>query len=93
LGVFVVHVQIFFLRPKMIQLYLTRRNLLTLLSKLDRNKILRTASACTILKRDTQHPKYPLKEPIAITALENADYYTDREPGKVHPEDEPKEPS
>jgi hypothetical protein len=75
----------------MIQLYLTRRNLQTLLNKLDR--ALRDgpdASICTIVKMDTQHPRYPLEQTIAITALEDADYYTDREPGHVHEADVPK---
>ena len=38
---------------------LSRRNLLALLSKLDRVKAGET-SACTIVKHDDQHPKHPL---------------------------------
>jgi len=74
----------------MIHLYLTRRNLQTLLNKLDRNRQAPGASSCTLVKQDTVHPKYPLSEPILVTALEDEEYYTDREPGAVHPEDEPK---
>jgi len=63
------------------QIYLTRRNLLTLLNKLDRNRI-GGDSACTIIKRDNKHPKYPqTMAQISITALEDEEYYTDRGPG------------
>lgn len=71
------------------QLYLTRRNLLTLLNKLDRVKD-GDESACTIIKVDTIHPKY--KQTIGatrITAIEDEDYYVDRQPGPVHYLDEP----
>ncbi len=68
------------------QLYLSRRNLLTLLSKLDRKKA-GEPTVCTLVKRDTMHPKYPSTDMIYITALEDAEYYTDREPGKVNPAD------
>lgn len=70
------------------QVYLTRRNLLTLLSKLDRTKA-GDPSECTIIKRDTAHPKYPCSDVIAVTALEDAEYYTDREAGAVHSKDDP----
>lgn len=73
----------------MIHLYLTRRNLQTLLNKLDRNRRQHGASGCTLIKQDTQHPKYPLKAAIMVTALEDEEYYTDREPGVVHAEDLP----
>jgi hypothetical protein len=68
--------------------YLSRRNLLTLLSKLDRVAVHGDTSACTIIKQDTVHPTYPCSDKIAVTALEDAEYYTDREPGRVHPKDE-----
>jgi len=70
------------------QLYLTRRNLLTLLSKLDRKRA-GEMSHCTLIKGDTVHPKYPISTPIVVTALEDEEYYTDREAGPVHPKDEP----
>ena len=66
------------------QVYLTRRNLLTLLSKLDRTKA-GDPSECTIIKRDTAH----CSDVIAVTALEDAEYYTDREAGAVHSKDDP----
>lgn len=67
----------------MIQLYLTRRNLMTLLNKLDHVKN-GGESQRTIVKNDTKHPTYPQSEPaIYVTALEDEEYYTDRKPGVV----------
>ena len=66
------------------QLYLTRRNLQTLLNKLDRCKRDgKDASACTLVKTDMEHTKYPCTDVIAVTAVEDEDYYTDRKPGRV----------
>jgi hypothetical protein len=62
-------------------IYLTRRNLLTLLSKLDRAAY-GSATARTIMKLDAKHPRYP-STPTTITAVEDHDYYTDRRPGPV----------
>jgi hypothetical protein len=71
-------------------IYLSRRNLLTLLSKLDRKKA-NEPTACTIVKQDNQHPVYPQTMQVCkVTALEDTEYYVDREPGKVHLLDEPK---
>jgi hypothetical protein len=68
-------------------LYLSRRNLLTLLAKLDRNKA-GDHSACTIVKQDTVHPKYPSSDVISVTALEDEDYYYERQAGRMHPKEE-----
>ena len=62
------------------QIYLSRRNLLTLLAKLDRTAF-GEPSQCTLIKRDLEHPDYPATVPARITAVEDADYYTDRLPG------------
>lgn len=71
--------------------YLTRRNLLTLLNKLDRAKREPGSTKCQIVKRDTKNPKYPQSHMfITVTAVEDEDYYEDRNPGKVHPEDDPR---
>lgn len=68
--------------------YLSRRNLLTLLSKLDR-QVAGEATACTLIKRDNVHPKYPqTMAEIEVIALEDPEYYTDRGAGPVHPSDE-----
>lgn len=63
--------------------YLSRRNLLTLLSKLDRVKR-GEQSACAIVKRDNQHHVYPqsMKE-IMVKAVEDDDYYVERLAGVV----------
>ena len=55
---------------------------MTLLSKLDRQAA-GDFTACTIVKQDTRHPHYPSTDIIAVTALEDAEYYTDREAGDV----------
>jgi len=70
------------------KIYLSRRNLLALLSKLDR-KASGDETACTIVKRDNVHPKYPqtMKE-VYVMAVEDAEYYTDRCAGEMHPSDE-----
>ena len=61
---------------------------MALLSKLDRVKN-GQQSFCSIVKNDNRHPKYSqTMDSITITALEDKDYYTDREAGKMHPEDE-----
>lgn len=68
------------------KVYLSRRNLLTLLSKLDRVKA-GEESFCTIIKNDTLHKKYPQTlDQIMITAIDDDEYY-DREAGEVHPAD------
>jgi hypothetical protein len=71
------------------QIFLSRRNLLALLSKLDRQKA-GDSTFCTIIKRDNLHPIYSQTIPeIAITAVEDEDYYIDRDPGIIHPSDNP----
>ena len=70
--------------------YLSRRNLRTLLAKLDRNVQYADSSACTIIKTDTIHAKYPCSDVIRVVALEDAEYYTDRVPGRMHPDEEAK---
>ena len=66
------------------KLYLSRRNLRMLLLKLDRNKANPGESAATIIKTDTTHSKYPSSDVIAVTAVEDEDYYTDRNPGRMY---------
>jgi len=70
------------------KVYLSRRNLLTLLSKLDR-QARGEFTHCTIIKCDNVHPVYPqtMKE-IEVQAVEDDDYYIDRGAGFVHPKDE-----
>lgn len=59
------------------RIYLSRRNLLTLLSKLDRKKF-DDQIVCSIGKHDTLHAEYPCSAKAIITAVEDADYYADR---------------
>lgn len=74
----------------MIQVYLSRRNLNTLLNKLNGVKEGR-GSFCSLIKNDTIHPKYPASHSdIVVTAVEDEDYYMDRAPGEVRKEDDPK---
>jgi hypothetical protein len=69
------------------RVYLSRRNLQTLLSKLDRKKA-GEDTYCTLVKNDTVHPKYPQTvDNIVVTAVEDDEYYSDRVPGEVHPAD------
>jgi hypothetical protein len=71
------------------RIYLTRRNLLTLLSKLDRAKK-GEYTFCSIIKRDTVHPTFPCSDVTLVTAIEDEAYYIDREPGEVIQKDDPK---
>lgn len=71
-----------------VRVYLSRRNLLTLLSKLDRAKD-GDHTYLTIVKYDTAHPKYPqTHDTIVVTAVEDGEYYN-RLPGAVHYKDDP----
>lgn len=75
-------------QSNMEQIYLSRRNLLTLISKLNR-KAKGEPTVCTLLKQDTKHPIYPqTMKQIMVTALEDDEYYKDREPGPINPIDE-----
>ena len=70
--------------------YLSRRNLLTLLSKLDRLGE-GEDTACAIIKSDNAHEKYPqTMESVMICAIEDAEYYgtSNRSIGAIHPSDE-----
>jgi hypothetical protein len=71
------------------QIFLSRRHLLVLLSKLDR-KAKGDDTACTIIKyRNKDDPFVQTMDSIAVTAVEDADYYVNRTPGEMHPKDEP----
>lgn len=68
------------------KVYLTRRNLVALLSKLDRVKA-GEDSFCTLVKSDTRHPQFPCTDEIMVVAIEDEDYYTDRPAGEVFHKD------
>ena len=67
----------------MAKVVLSRRNLLTLLAKLDRVQK-GEQSSCMIVKGDNRHPKELYRQShsqIVVMAVEDEDYYTDRMPG------------
>ena len=67
----------------MVTLYLSRRNLLCLLAKLDRVQQGEYDSA-TIVKRDIDHKVYPQSHRvIAVQAISDEEYYAEREPGRT----------
>jgi len=70
------------------KVYLSRKNLLILLSKLDR-RAKGEDTKCTIIKRDNIHPKYPqTMGEIKVIAVEDEEYYSTRIAGFMHPADE-----
>jgi len=71
------------------KVYLSRRNLKTLLSKLDRVKA-GEESACTLVKyQNTTDPFVQTIDEVSIIAVEDDKYYTNRPAGEVHPADVP----
>ena len=66
-----------------VQIYLTRRNLETLLAKLDKNIVHPGTSAVTIVKHDTTHPTHPQTgaDDVWVSGVENEEYYKHRLPG------------
>jgi hypothetical protein len=72
-------------------LYLSRRNLQTLINKLDRVAA-GGSSALTLVKQDTTHPKYPSTDVVRVIAVEDEEYYGtgERDAGEVFPADVPR---
>lgn len=71
------------------KVFLSRRNLLTLLSKLDR-RANGEETLCTVIKNDNMHDVYPqTMESIEVIAVEDEEYYTNRNAGWVLPQDDP----
>lgn len=70
------------------QIFLSRRNLMTLLSKLNRAAA-GDNTACTVVKfRIPTDPFVQTIDAIAVTAVEDSDYYVNRGAGAMHPKDE-----
>jgi hypothetical protein len=82
-------------------LYLSKRNITTLLSKLERSRR-GEQTYCAIIKNDVNHSKYPCSQQffviatdtpfpnhcsIKVHALADEEYYTDRSPGPVNEKD------
>lgn len=71
-------------RDSAVRVYLSRRNLETLINKLDANRKREGESQCTLIKKDTEHPQYPQSHShVFVTAVEDEEYYIDRAPGLV----------
>lgn len=69
------------------RLFLSRRNLFTLIHKLDRVRD-GDFSSCSIVKYDDRHPKYPqTMDSIIVEAVENEEYY-DRPAGNIQVRDQ-----
>lgn len=74
----------------MAKIYLSRRNLQTLLNKLDRQAT-GEDTACSIVKyKNPRDPVTQTMDKITITAVEDEVLYANRLPGPIHPKDEPK---
>lgn len=74
------------------KIYLSRRNLLALLSKLDRDSQ-GEETACTIIKHRQAAPQYQqTMATVAVIAVQDEDYYgaQERPAGEMHPSDEVK---
>ncbi len=71
------------------QIFLSRRNLTTLLNKLDRKKK-GEDTACTLIKYNDRQSFRNTIDTCIITAVEDNEYYVDFNAGPVHPADEPK---
>ena len=65
-------------------LYLSKRNLLTLLSKLERLEN-GEQSACSLIKAKTNVGKYAQTDEVLVIAVPDKEYYSDqqRDPGHV----------
>ena len=69
-------------------LYLSRRNLLALLSKLDRQEA-GDATACAIIKYSNPTDPYcNTMDQVMVIAVADEEFYTTRQPGAMHPADE-----
>jgi hypothetical protein len=72
------------------KVYLSRRNLLTLLSKLDR-KAAGDETACAIIKYQNQDDEFQqTMGDIMVIAISDEEAYSTRSAGEMHPADEAK---
>ena len=70
------------------QIYLSRRNLLALLSKLDRLEA-GDETACAIVKyANPLDPYCNTIDQVMVIAVPDEKFYTNRSPGAMHPADE-----
>lgn len=72
------------------RIYLSERNLKTLLAKLERHKA-GEATQCTLIKyANSTDPYCNSVDSVAVIAVPDEEFYATRQPGMVHPLDEPK---
>lgn len=71
------------------RIFLSRRNLLSLLSKLDRKAKGEHTSCEIIKKQDTENVYTQTMAECAVVAVPDEEFYAAREPGTVHPSDDP----
>lgn len=70
------------------RIYLSKRNLLTLLSKLERLEA-GEDTRCTIIKNaNPLDPYCNTVDQVAIIAIPDEKFYVNRQPGAMHPKDE-----
>ena len=70
------------------QIYLSKRNLLALLSKLDRLEN-GDETACAIVKSaNPSDPYCNTIDQVVVTAVADEEFYANRQPGVMHPLDE-----
>ena len=70
------------------QIYLSKRNLLALLSKLDRLEN-GDETACAIVKyANPSDPYCNTIDQVVVTAVADEEFYANRQPGVMHPLDE-----
>lgn len=70
-------------------LYLSRRNLRVLLSKLDRSDAGELTHCAIIKHKNLDYPFIQTMNEIMVHAIADEVYYTTRAPGEMHPADEP----
>lgn len=78
------------MNDKMHKIYLSRRNLVALLAKLDADAA-GVETACTIIKHRNPSPAYQqTMDTIAVIAVQDEDYYAaqNRPAGEMHPREE-----
>lgn len=75
------------LSPTRVRVELSERNLRTLLNKLKREDSFRTLESYDPGESDGDELL------VQVTAVRDSEHYRDREPGPVHPDDEPNDRS
>lgn len=72
------------------RIYLSRRNLLTLLSKLDRFEQGQETRCAIVKYANPLDPYCNTIDEVMVIAVPDEKFYTQRVPGVMHPLDEPK---